>query len=779
MSRPPLYRSVIIISIASGFVASLGYLTWLDPPAVSLLPEALLFLVLVIVTTLLGVPLGGGTASLLPMAVIASYFVLGLIPAAWIALLGEIIAEALEAFATSGGAQPRPKNRLETVTRLAANATLQPASILVAGGLYQAVGGRQPFVAITPDLIIPLIILGLTYLLVDYLGAGLFFAGRGRDWLESFLTELPRMLTYEGLPLVFAPWVALVSGRMGTGALAILVVGLVAVAWTARSLAYARQRLERRVRELGVLQEVGRALGSNLNLEELLQAVYTQVASLMPAGYFYISLFDPALDEVSFPFVIEAGQRTTFPTRRSGTGLTELILRTGQPLLSRAPTSETRQMLGLSPAARPAASFLGVPLIVASRTVGVIALQSFDARNLYDEGHQNVLTSVAAAAAIAIQNARLFARLDQDLNLRLHQLDSVLKAARDGMLFLDCQGQVVMANRTAADYLGLAQLGVYGADGDPASEAQAQFLAGRLGYCPGELDQALADLLEGKVDIQRQTLSLPLLPDLAIERTLLPVRDQAGSVIGWLFVLHDRTQEVRLAALQDDLVEMLVHDLRSPLTIIQGGLEVIAQSASEDIHSPASLVLLPMQSSTRRMLHLVNEMLEIQRMENGELVVQPTRLPVRAFLEDCASPYTAQLVEAGISLAIDISPDLPDLLVDTAHTERLLHNLLDNAIKFTPDHGRISMAARLDSIQHDRAVLITLQDTGSGIPAADQQSLFQKYRQIEGSSGRRHGSGLGLYYCRLVAEAHGGKIWVESLPERGTCFHILLPAAQP
>lgn len=777
MNRLARYKSVFIFTAAAGFLGFLLCLTWIHPPDPILLPQAAIFLLLVVTTTLLGVPLGGGTASLLPMAVVASYLAVGSIPAAWIALLGEVISEILEPVVQDGELMQRPKSRLEQLNRLATNATLQPVSILVAGTLYLSAGGRQPPGSITPELIVPFIVLGLTFLLINYAGAGLFFAGRGRDWLDSYLSALPRMLAYEGLPLVFAPWVALVTDRMGAASLGMLVLGLVAVAWIARSLAFARQRLERRVRELDALQEVGRALSSNLNLDDLLQAIYTQVASLMPAEYFYISFYDPALDEVSFPFVIEAGQRATFPGRRAGAGLTEHILHTGQPLLSRTTTAETRQQLGLSPATHPAASWLGVPLIVGDQTVGVIALQSYQSRNLYDEGHQKVLAAVAAAAAIAIQNARLFGRVDQDLNLRLRQLDSVLKAAQDGMLFLDCQGKVVMANRAAADYLGLAQSDLYGVGAGPAEITQAEGLLERLGYAPGELEAALNDLLTGDSEFCRQTLSLPHLPDLSLERTLLPVRDQAGEVTGWLFVLHDRTQEVRLAALQEDMVEMMVHDLRSPLTIIQSGLEVIGQGV-HDPDAPTRLVLVPMERSTQRMLQLVNDMLEIHRMENGELDVQPVRLPVGSFLEESASPYQAVLDEAEIRLVMDVPTGLPDLLVDAVHTGRLLQNLIDNAIKFTPDRGTITLAACLDGNPAAPAVRITVQDTGPGIPAAVHHTLFQKYRQVASKAARRRGNGLGLYYCRLIAEAHGGKIWVESPPEQGACFHILLPAVQ-
>lgn len=782
MRSAPTLKYIVIFSLALIFTGFLGFLAWQNPPSPAILPQAALFLVLVVSTTLLGVPLGGGKASLLPMAVVATYLALGLVPAGWIALLGEVISEVLEPFIQDGEGFGRPKGPLEKAARLATNASLQPASILIAGAAYQVTGGMQPLVRITPYFIVPFILLGLTYLLVNYLGAGLFFAGRGRSWLETYLRAMPPMLAYEGLPLLFAPWVALVPVRMGPGMLAALVVALTLVAWTARSLAFARQRLERRVRELAVLQDVGRALSANLNLDDLLQAIYTQVVGLMPADNFYIALSDPDLDEVSFLFVIEAGQRTTFPTPSAGAGLTEYILHTGQPLLSRTTTAAIRQQLGESPHTGPAASWLGVPLLVGDRPIGVMTLQSYAAGNLYDEGHQVVLTALAAQAAIAIQNARLFSRTDQDLNLRLRQLDSILKAVQDGMLFLDCQGQVVLVNRAAADYLGLAQLRPGAVGLDPQAEMQIQQLADRLGYAAGELEQVLVGLMAGEAEFLRQTLNLPHAPELAIERTLMPVRSRDGEVSGWLLVLHDRTQQVRLATLQEDMIEMLVHDLRSPLTIIQGGLDVIEErsrgtpDASGTLDGQPLTVLAPMKHSTQRMLRMVNDMLEINRLEKGELVVEPTCLPVRPFLTECASQYSSLLMETGIELVLLAPVDLPDLWVDAEHAGRILQNLLDNAIKFTPDHGTITLTAHLERKSAAPFILISIQDTGLGIPLAAQRSLFEKYRQLEGSSGRQRGNGLGLYYCRLVVEAHGGKIWVESPPQQGACFHILLPA---
>ncbi len=175
---------------------------------------------------------------------------------------------------------------------------------------------------------------------------------------------------------------------------------------------------QRHITELAILEEVGRAISGTLELEEVLERIYQQISRLMETVNCYIALYDPGEDEVSFPLAYEHGQRQRWRPRRGGQGLTEYVLRTGQPLLLRENVDEELEARGISSIGAEAQSWLGVPLQIGDRTIGVLAVQSYTAANLYSEDDQRILSAIARQAAIAVENARTVAEM-RKLNLEL------------------------------------------------------------------------------------------------------------------------------------------------------------------------------------------------------------------------------------------------------------------------------------------------------------------------------------------------------------------------
>ena len=215
--------------------------------------------------------------------------------------------------------------------------------------------------------------------------------------------------------------------------------------------------------------------------------------------------------------------------------------------------------------------------------------------------------------------------------------------------------------------------------------------------------------------------------------------------------------------------------LRSPLAIIQGGLEVIEQEINRNPDLQPMPVLAPLNRGTQRMLCLVNDMLEIHRLEEGELVLQTSRVPVRSFLEEVASQYTSVVEEVNLRLIIDAPSDLPALLVDVEHTGRVLHNLLDNAMQYTPEGGEIVITAR----RQEEFIEIQVQDTGSGISAEHLPYIFERfYRADQSRSRATGGAGLGLTIVKQLVEAQGGQISACSQAGQGTTISFSLPVAQ-
>ena len=191
---------------------------------------------------------------------------------------------------------------------------------------------------------------------------------------------------------------------------------------------------ERRIAELGTLEEVGRVIGSTLDLDEVLARIHQQISNLMDTTSFYIALYDAERDEVSFPVVFEKGQRVRWNTRKGGRGLTELVLGTGQPLLLRGNVAEAIRARGAQVIGEEARSWLGVPIQLGEQTIGVITVQSYTDDEAFDEWHQRILQAIARQAAAVVQNARTVAeirRLNEDLQQNLSTQKQLLETIRE------------------------------------------------------------------------------------------------------------------------------------------------------------------------------------------------------------------------------------------------------------------------------------------------------------------------------------------------------------
>ncbi len=764
------------LSIASGVVTLvvLAWLTTVASPEPNDLLTAILFCMLVVFTMTFGVPLAGGSVSLVPMVTVAACLVLGLVSAGWIAFAGAIIHGLVRHRWAKQLDWRRAPDLLGLVGVTAANASMHSVSILVGGVAFQSLGGRPALTAMTLSDVPPILVLGLTYITVNYLIAGAFFWMRGRGPLTHYIGSLPNLVFYEGAPMVFAPLLALVHNQLGLAQFVFAAMALVISSLVTRDVARSRQRLERRVKELDSLQAVGQALSASLLIKTVLSAVYTQVARLMQANNFYVALYNSEAKEVSFPLVVENGERVQWRSRRTGNGLTEHILRTCAPLLIPKDIPSVVKELGLDQIGQPAACWLGVPILAGSEPLGVIAVQSYASPGAYDTSHLEIMTTIAAQAAVAIQNARLYARTDETLARRVQELDSILRTTREGMLLLDQDWHVLAVNRALADLLGPPQTELAGHLLDAPTSGQGQPLVSMIGYTPAKLEadcQSLgsqgATLGQAIVTIGRE--------ERHIERTLAPVRDLQEAIVGWLFIFRDISEEVELARLRDELTHMLVHDLRSPLAILKGSLALIETAFADCNEEEFGLLLGMAQRNSERMLGMVNELLEISKLESGELKLHPEAVEVGTLLEDTAARHAVLAAQCQITLEIAASSDLPAVYVDLSLITRVLNNLLDNAIKFTPDGGHVRLWATLDPELSAKRVLVGMSDTGPGIPSEALPQVFEKFQQIESVRGRRAGTGLGLPFCKLVVEAHDGRIWVESEPTKGSTFLMTLP----
>jgi len=341
-----------------------------------------------------------------------------------------------------------------------------------------------------------------------------------------------------------------------------------------------------------------------------------------------------------------------------------------------------------------------------------------------------------------------------------NRMAAVLEHMHDGVIITDRRGLVESMNPAAARLF----------------ETEAEVAIGRslikLTH-DHELHAALHSTLSSPIDWQRLEIEVGR-NNISAVVTEVPSPD-GGEPTG-LVVLQNVTELRRIERARRDFVANIGHEIRTPLTSIKLLVETLSTAIDEDPEA-AKGFLQRIDVEVDGLTQLVRELLELSRIESGRVQLNRRPVPVNDLLERAAGRLRAQASRAGLSLVVDSGPDVPPADADAERVEQVLVNLLHNAIKFTNPGGTIS----LHSEPHAEGVLISVHDTGVGIPPDDLPRIFERFYKVDksrsGSRDREAGTGLGLAIAKHLVQAHGGQIWVESKLGEGTTFFFTLPAA--
>jgi PAS domain S-box-containing protein len=250
-----------------------------------------------------------------------------------------------------------------------------------------------------------------------------------------------------------------------------------------------------------------------------------------------------------------------------------------------------------------------------------------------------------------------------------------------------------------------------------------------------------------------------------------PVFNEENEITHFVALKQDITARKELEKMRDDLMQAIVHDLRNPLNSILFSMDMIQTLPGvENLPSEILSMVEISRGNAWRMLGMINSMLDLSRLENGNMPLMREPVVLAELVEQTIHSQSLLAQRREILILNDVPYDLPRVFIDRILISRVLQNLVDNAIKFTAQGSNIEITAKTDP--ENRAVIVSVHDNGPGIPQELKGMLFQKF--ITGASPRR-GSGLGLAFCRLAVEAHHGKIWVESEDHQGTTFLFSLP----
>jgi signal transduction histidine kinase len=221
---------------------------------------------------------------------------------------------------------------------------------------------------------------------------------------------------------------------------------------------------------------------------------------------------------------------------------------------------------------------------------------------------------------------------------------------------------------------------------------------------------------------------------------------------------------------KSEFLASMSHELRTPLNAIIGFSEVLLDQMFGDVNERQTLYLNDILTSGRHLLSLINDILDLSKIEAGKMELEPSTFSLPAVLEAGITMVRERATNHGIALALDVAPGVDAIEADERKVKQVVFNLLSNAVKFTPDGGRIEVTAR----RNGASVEVAVRDTGIGIDPADQERIFEDFQQ----AGQREGSGLGLALARSFVSLHGGRLWVESEVGAGATFTFTLPLGQ-
>lgn len=584
------------------------------------------------------------------------------------------------------------------------------------------------------------------------------------------------------------------------------------------------QETERRARQLTTLNEVTRQLTSTLETEPLLQSILQSAVEILNCEAGSLLLLDETTDELVFRSVVIpvpsdlVGKR--IPPDR---GIAGKAIKTGKPIIvndiSEFPEwfSKTDKDTGFN-----TRRLLVIPLKIKDRVMGVIEVINKKDGSIFSQDDQDLLSTFAPQAAVAIDNARLYTMTDQALASRVEELSFMQRIDRELNASLDTNTAMRItlewAMRQSGAHAGL--VGVLEQEESPgvrvmASEGYAKELEPLQNNILPLAEYKLLEAVEGGLPVRRSVNGKGDLHPVLSEghsQAIIPIRRETGT-IGLLLLestsesqladeamnflirlsdhasiaisnaqLYSAVQQANLA--KSDFVSFVAHELKNPMTSVKGYTELISAGAVGPITDVQANFLGTIKANIERMNTLVSDLNDMSKIEVGRLRLDFKSLRLSDSIDTVIRSTKKQVEEKQQTLNLTMPEDLPMVWADKVRLEQVLVNLVSNAHKYTPAGGEVVVAAERCKNEWDpngaaEVVHIWVKDNGIGISEEDQKKIFQKFFRSDDPKTREvTGTGLGLNITKSLVELQGGKIWFESEFRKGTTFHFTVPISE-
>jgi PAS domain S-box-containing protein len=372
------------------------------------------------------------------------------------------------------------------------------------------------------------------------------------------------------------------------------------------------------------------------------------------------------------------------------------------------------------------------------------------------------------------------------------RLGELLESAPDAILELDHEGRIVLLNRMTEQLFGYSREELLGQTVEVlVPEAlRVAHVRNRAQYVKQPVTRPMGSGL--KLEARRKDGSL-----FPVEISLSPVKTESGFRVTaivrdiserrqledqlrtaqekYIGELELRNREIERAnQLKTEFLANMSHELRSPLHTVIGFAELLVEESVGHLNEKQKRFMTHIHSDSLHLLELINDLLDLSKIEAGRLELQQETFHVEPVVEEALSSVRPRATAKSVEVLTEIAMPMA-VLADRIRLKQILHNLLSNAVKFTPDGGKV----RVDASPRDRFAEISVSDTGIGIPEDQHQAVFDKFYQVRAAKkGGPEGTGLGLAITKRLVEQHGGRIWLKSEPGSGSCFTFTIPLEQ-
>ena len=535
---------------------------------------------------------------------------------------------------------------------------------------------------------------------------------------------------------------------------------------TARENAQLYQEAQQRASELSILNEIALGIGSKISLNELLKLVVAKSCELIKAESGTLYLYTEDKQRLIVAAGHNGGERYLGRTVEIGEGVAGLVAITGKPMRVNNYYEWSGKAKSFANESNITA-VLGVPLLSNGRVVGVVDVMNDVRRSVFSDEDVRLLNLLAPQAGVAVNNALLYQEVAQERD----RLLAVLNSVNDGILMLDRNYSVVLSNPRFSELMKLNPEQVVNHSMGEVAEMLGESLESQPSFSAEYINRTLRDLSKRQDQTFQNhiTINEPRRRDM--EWSGLPVLDSARNVLGWLNVFHDVTQQYELERFRDDFISMLVHDLRSPLTSIIGGVELAVGLVSPDQdvdHAHQHEFLVHVIRNCHSLLSMINALLEVSRLEADKMPLTMQETSVDELVNSAISQVSIMAQEKQSLIVTDMTEGVR-VNLDAEKMRRVIVNLLTNAIKFSPAGLDVRLTVRVEdgvrrkgttssldpdrlrrsttqflrergmlqgvdeeseASQHVKALLLAISDDGPGIPADSIDLIFDKFVQL-------------------------------------------------